>query len=503
MCKKIIMKRIMSTWWLLCTLTATKGQQPQDIHPWKTECKHYGCFLGYYCDYSADICQECPVVADLDKACDDLETSSANTTLQNLNQTKQDCRSQCVRGQNGDFCNMTSPCEEGAFFCDFADGDKGTCRGCKADIVECLSDDSILNDLAREDCLMCDIRVCVPLHFSETTVDGIVTASNAMQGSPSLEASGPVVDCSNLIYDDEETCEGAQNSVCLVNDSTKNTYYLDVVNKCFASGGIAAAFFGDMTPDTPNDVPWKGSLSFQDTDIPSVSISYDEGKQLQEFGNNLMNISVTDDGLYCRKQYFCSESIPCLGSNEGRYCDFKWSEDEGWCQGCPKDEYGEPNPLGCFFDFGGEDKGMVLNQNGVESCAETCASTLEFGDCKLCPQNIDGFAFGVKKGEERCEFCPNRDIKYPNKEFALFGEGIQCYQVQKFFADVDVAATSPNCQLAQMMNFVCGCEGTGYGGASTEGKRAALAWAPRVAALLSFMVSIFPNLGEVLYGFIY
>ena len=135
--------------------------------------------------------------------------------------------------------------------------------------------------------------------------------------------------------------------------------------------------------------------------------------------------------------------------------------------------------------------GRVMRQHGVESCATVCASSLTFPACKFCPKDINGFSFGVDGDAGRCEFCPNDDVLYPDREFPLFGGGIKCWQVQKFFASVKVNANAANCELAQMMNYVCGCAGPGYAGASSERKKKVLAWLPRIMACFSFLGSSF------------
>lgn len=152
------------------------------------------------------------------------------------------------------------------------------------------------------------------------------------------------------------------------------------------------------------------------------------------------------------------------------------------------EEEGNPNPLGCFFNE--EDQGRVMGQLAIESCAATCGINLQFPNCKLCPENVNGFEFGVDTGEEQCNLCPNDDVQYPRQDFPLFGEGIKCWQVQKFFKSAEVPADAPNCRLAQMMNYVCGCAGPGYGGASTETKKVVFAWLPRIMAILSVLVSV-------------
>eukprot|EP00956_Cyclotella_meneghiniana_P046042 scaffold396303_cov63-Cyclotella_meneghiniana.AAC.1 len=56
---------------------------------------------------------------------------------------------------------------------------------------------------------------------------------------------------------------------------------------------------------------------------------------------------------------------------------------------------------------------------------------------------------------------------------------------------MEVDKNSQNCRLAQSVNYICGCEGTGYAGANTETKQKMLVWMPRVSAILSIMGSLF------------
>lgn len=93
----------------------------------------------------------------------------------------------------------------------------------------------------------------------------------------------------------------------------------------------------------------------------------------------------------------------------------------------------------------------------------------------------------------QCSFCPGNDVLYPNRIFGMFGFGseVECWQMQAFFQRIKYSEDSVNCRLAQSYNYVCGCEGTGYAGADTNAKPAALVWLPRVMAILSIMGSSF------------
>ena len=245
-----------------------------------------------------------------------------------------------------------------------------------------------------------------------------------------------------------------EGKICLVHDYTKNSYFVSVVNKCAAMGGVAVLMFQENSRVANNET-WTGSLSYLPTTIPSVVISYDDGIRLEKQRGKVVKVNVTDIGNACIQQQFCSDEIPCVGSSAGKYCDYKWgggNGGNGFCKDCPTDEDGDPEPLQCFFNLD-EDRGKIMGQSGVESCASTCASSLKFPSCKFCPEDIGGFDFGLENNnDENCRFCPNNDVLYPDKEFPLFGEGVTCWMVQKFFDSVDVNTNARNCELAQMMN---------------------------------------------------
>lgn len=91
--------------------------------------------------------------------------------------------------------------------------------------------------------------------------------------------------------------------------------------------------------------------------------------------------------------------------------------------------------------------------------------------------------------DDVCVFCPKEDNIYPNRTVPMFG-GYQCSEQALFFSAVPNDKEGRNCELAQSLKYICGCEGTGYAGASSNIKRVVLAWLPRVVAVASILVSI-------------
>jgi hypothetical protein len=73
----------------------------------------------------------------------------------------------------------------------------------------------------------------------------------------------------------------------------------------------------------------------------------------------------------------------------------------------------------------------------------------------------------------------------PNMTFVIrYPEHVPNKGIQKLCEQLAIPPDSQTCELVQLMNYICGCSGAGYGGADTERKGALLAWLPRVMAIL-------------------
>jgi hypothetical protein len=253
---------------------------------------------------------------------------------------------------------------------------------------------------------------------------------------------------------------------------------------------------------------FNGPVNFDNADtpllIPFVYIENGEGQKLiqNKIGSNAtLQVDVFGVGCYatssrisrdiCRGDWHCKDGDFCV------YYDRLVGPDmynEGYCWSCPTDANGDPNPLACYFN---EDLFRITLEydsvQNVESCALSCGAeaVLESRSCKFCPSDLTKFQFGIESEKERCIFCPQSDLQFPDRTISLFGENITCYQMETFFQRLPVPKDSSNCQLAQSMNYICGCGGIGYAGAKTNTKQVILAWLPRVAAILSLLVSCF------------
>jgi hypothetical protein len=107
---------------------------------------------------------------------------------------------------------------------------------------------------------------------------------------------------------------------------------------------------------------------------------------------------------------------------------------------CPKD------PTNCYFDpgvfieFDCYSPDTIQN---VESCAKACdaAAALASKECKFCPTKLTEFTFGVDNEEDRCQFCPQNDIQFPDRKVQLFGDDVTCSQMDAFFKRLPVPKT--------------------------------------------------------------
>jgi hypothetical protein len=206
----------------------------------------------------------------------------------------------------------------------------------------------------------------------------------------------------------------------------------------------------------------------------------------------------------------CKVDVPC---DDDSFCSFYLGDigpelySMGWCLPCPED------PTDCYFDpevliefgedefFGSWNFSYPDTVQNVESCAKACdaGAALASKECKFCLTKLTEFSFGVDDEEERCQFCPQNDVQFPDRKVPLFGDNVTCSQMESFFERLPVPKDSSNCQLAQSTNYICGCEGQGYAGANSSTKKVVLTWLPRTAAILSMLVSVrMFNLGVII-----
>ena len=397
------------------------------------------------------------------------------------------CEQMCASGVEGDACFENKTCNPG-YFCDFSvESNSGICKSCPYNISTCFQDDFISSLASKRECYNCQLACTevsdASILLDENELSSTKPISNAIQSS-FVNASGPLIDCSNLILHDVYICQGAENHVCLVNDFTSDVLFWDLSQKAENNNCSAIIMF----PSGGSG----GQHSNDELSIPYVFVSDEYEKNLLKSSiGQIVNIEVRISGSACMPSWniygmgdVCNEKLPCRGENE--YCDFRKSVQdgkyiEGWCSSCPDD------PAGCFFDrnSGSNVKGLAQ----VQSCASTCMAELSFDQCKFCPDDITAFDFGVENKEDQCHFCPGNDMEYPERHVSLFGPNVTCQNMQAFFERLEVHKDSHNCLLALKMNHICGCAGRGYAGTeSSPTKQAALVWLPRVSAMLSFMV---------------
>ena len=334
--------------------------------------------------------------------------------------------------------------------------DRGICTSCPEDRKDCLADSvGGLTLASKRRCLEC-YRSCSYKYWGEFAVDGEEGREHimayALSSLPSYSSVGsvyaPLVDCSDLVLDKVDICTGANNSICLVHDFDIDTVYSYIATECENSGGMALVLYYQKGPGYSNDVPVDLSTLLSPANISVVRIAYNDGKRLQQDKlGSFANVTTYDADSHCWKEEYCSTTIPCVDTNQ--YCYFLEGSDEGHeCRVCPDD------PVNCFFP-----STIVIDMdarvsNTIKSCSSSCMMDLELEtNCKTCGESISTMEFGADDPSERCDFCPEEDIKYPDRIVPIFSTAttnVTCSQVQSFFSKVDVDKESKNCRLAQL-----------------------------------------------------
>ena len=274
------------------------------------------------------------------------------------------CIQTCEAGGVGNACSKNQPCTQGTSFCDYSSTDTGTCQQCPSDANQCYHEGFLSNEVGKKECAECAL-FCQSLAMSNVNIsadDDNKNIQSSHMGSiisntTELLGTGNLIDCSDLILDEVNTCPRAAGRVCLVEDYTMNTLFWNLSNKAERSGCTAVIIFGDYST-FPSHKPCALSHSFDHLGIPFVCISFNDGKLLKkEALKSVASASVSTSyfGSICYDPSdsfrYCSHDVPCL---DGEFCDFqrKISQTgngvyvDGHCTPCDQD------PLYCYFDPG-------------------------------------------------------------------------------------------------------------------------------------------------------
>jgi hypothetical protein len=151
----------------------------------------------------------------------------------------------CQSGVEGDKCSSDAPCNPG-YFCDISDEfSTGTCKLCPYTISTCFDDGFASSLDGKRECYGCQMA-CTEVSNSSVVLDGTHLKSNRPISNAIqpiyTNVSGPLIDCSELILRDVNTCPGAKNHVCLVEDFTSDTLFWDLSQKAEDNGCSAIIF---------------------------------------------------------------------------------------------------------------------------------------------------------------------------------------------------------------------------------------------------------------------
>ena len=429
-------------------------------------------------------CFECPtdgmtcddIVADV-LAANDIEEDQ-NSTLGQWNimdDALYYCYELCELNTEGEACSQDDQCTAGELFCDYEVDDveyeNGVCRKCPSDPDKCFEPGFAMTTKGQHNCRDCRLG-CYGAAASSLVVGGVTLDSqpvdSAIQTSKQL-VTAPLHDCSNLVTDTKNICEGAEGKMCLVYFDSQFAVPWQVSNQAERSGCAGIIAFLPSFYDSP--------MSHSDTElfIPYVYVSKEDGLDLLNKIGEDATVEVTVFGGACYPSWesnICSASWPC---DEGEFCEYNsrpienegsgvtFQYTEGWCLNCPTDvESGEPDPMACYFDsrFDGRvDTVQTISTKTVQKvqeCASTCGAELTSKGCKFCTSEVTGFEFGIENEDDRCILCPEYDMQYPDRVVPLFGPDVKCWQLESFFNRLPVAKDTRNCELSLSMNFVSG-----------------------------------------------
>ena len=339
-------------------------------------------------------------------------------------------------------CSEEDPCTDGSI-CQFGEFG-GFCRSC-----------------ARS-------RLRGSCTYGDVVVDGRKLWGEASPLSPIESAYGRLVECA---FGDDVSGDGggcktsaAEPFICFMNNVGITEA---VIRQCTETGGKGAIFVSSNDQDDTTTTS-STALSFSPYQVPVVTVP---GKKSAALLLDKMG-SLVRVNIFTGNQNSCNHNEAC---GNGEFCAYELSE-SGFCRGCNDVD-------SCFF--------AGLNQRGAADCAFACKKSLDFANCKLCPQDISASSFGTAGEGAVCSFCPENDIQHLDRKVPMFGENATCSSMDFLIDSLQIDAENINCRLSQSLNYACGCKGSGYGGASSTSKQAALAWVPRCTALLSLLGSTF------------
>mmetsp|Transcript_148 Transcript_148/g.181 ORF Transcript_148/g.181 Transcript_148/m.181 type:complete len:948 (-) Transcript_148:263-3106(-) len=427
------------------------------------------------------------------------------------------CEQLCEFNKLGETCSRDDPCNAQELFCDYDPADvldfenttEGICRKCPKDPLSmCHNEEFIATREGQINCRGC-ILGCYGAAASKLFVDGEPILSHPIDGAKQdvhQNATGALHDCTVLTLDSNNICPGAEGKICVVDFKVQYALIWQVSDQAEKSGcvGVIAFYPGEY------ESPYYHSNS--ELLIPYVLVSDEDGTNfLNNIGANAA-IEVNVFGGACYPNNIgdgqtCNKEWRCLG---GDFCEYQsdpvFNEEWGFryssgtCRPCPVDvDTGDSDPWSCYFDTQYDNRTKAVEtvsrktvQKATE-CAQSCGlAGTTFTSCKFCTSEVAAFEFSVVNEEDRCIFCPANDMIHHERIVPLFRpNGVTCWQLESFFNKLPIQKSNPNCKIAQSMNYICGCVGTGYAGADMEAEQKTLVWLPRVAAILSILGSLF------------
>lgn len=293
---------------------------------------------------------------------------------------------------------------------DIARNIPGICKACPQDLSECFEDGFVTSKQSKLNCHYCRMSCYTAVGNATLSIaneDFIVISDESIIQRSSQDVSGPLIDCTNLLFVNKFVCPGAEDHVCFFDasgmspDESRTLWGLYQAAK--SNGCIAMVVYNTWF-----------NIDYEMLTIPFVTLI--ERGNLQGMLEGGSRIQVQTVGTVCVASSIdtdCTNSGLNCGDNE--YCRFSHINEqytEGLCTKCPTFENGEPDSSGCFWDDGYDY--TIYSPDRVKSCAISCEAS--FGKLVLLVFVFSGYVILMSACSSFDLFAANGESKFSTSD---------------------------------------------------------------------------------------
>mmetsp|Transcript_6302 Transcript_6302/g.13148 ORF Transcript_6302/g.13148 Transcript_6302/m.13148 type:complete len:1008 (+) Transcript_6302:265-3288(+) len=421
------------------------------------------CPNDWFCDYQlgdSGFCTACQKVAGNPMTCD----SVGIVPESGGSRGRDSCRNTCFAG-----CSSDIACPQDSLFCDFYHGDEGHCASCDVTVAgdpfKC-SDPAYVPASGEERCLdtcFADCSLddpCLDGSFCTATEEGYCMDCDALNGIPG--------DCLDL-HESEQDCLSSCFIPCTISEWTCQAF-----SYCASvSGETSDMGYCESYPASP------GFPGFGLVPITSPVTS----KFAPDIGPREVEEIITKESTQPATSLVQEDNDDSINAiNAGPEGVAPLNEEEK--------EYvtplNEPEPEGVTTLYEPEPEGTTAPADDEPESSPPFIDTEQKGPPL---SNEPSLSTTEAEGDAVCTFCTNDDMQYSERKVRAFYD-TSCADLKLKLVPT-FASNTRNCYIAEINQYICGCSGTSYAGASTHTKQVVLAWLPRCMAIISAVGSIF------------